>query len=237
MSLVHPGHLGPDVREQLENACSEGSVSFFTSGIDPGFRLEVAASYRDLMSFSEFLDSAADAAVILRELTRATARSLGEVATFTPIRDVAGVGNGVHVHMSFVDDDGDNNGAGTEASPWRTIEWAINNASAGDTVKVLPGTYAYEPAGEQDFPISLPPGVRLMSTGGAAVTTIEGLSDDGDHDHILISAGFRDDICEGEGAQGVLDHQRDRAADGVEPSAQVVAGQEGVHGKAGLPGR
>ncbi|WP_424830372.1 glutamine synthetase [Ruegeria sp.] len=49
---------------------------------------------------------AADAAVILRELTRSTARSLGEAATFTPIRDVASVGNGVHIHMSFIDDDG-----------------------------------------------------------------------------------------------------------------------------------
>ncbi len=49
---------------------------------------------------------AADAAVILRELTRATARHLGEAATFTPIRDPASVGNGVHVHMSFVDADG-----------------------------------------------------------------------------------------------------------------------------------
>ncbi|MEM9814325.1 MAG: glutamine synthetase family protein, partial [Pseudomonadota bacterium] len=46
---------------------------------------------------------AADAAVILRELTRSTARHLGEVATFTPIRDPASVGNGVHIHMSFVD--------------------------------------------------------------------------------------------------------------------------------------
>jgi len=43
---------------------------------------------------------AADEAVILRELTRSTARSLGERATFTPIRDVASVGNGVHIHLS-----------------------------------------------------------------------------------------------------------------------------------------
>jgi len=49
----------------------------------------------------------ADAAIIVRELTRATARRLGEKATFTPIRDVSGVGNGVHVHMSFVDDRGE----------------------------------------------------------------------------------------------------------------------------------
>lgn len=49
----------------------------------------------------------ADAAVILRELTRSAARHLGEAATFTPIRDVASVGNGVHIHMSFVDDAGE----------------------------------------------------------------------------------------------------------------------------------
>ena len=49
---------------------------------------------------------AADAAVILRELTRSAARSLGEAATFTPIRNVASVGNGVHIHMSFIGDDG-----------------------------------------------------------------------------------------------------------------------------------
>ena len=59
---------------------------------------------------------AADAAVLLRELTRSAARALGEEATFTPIRDVASVGNGVHIHMSFLNDDGspatyDENGA------------------------------------------------------------------------------------------------------------------------------
>lgn len=49
---------------------------------------------------------AADEAVILRELARSVARSLGQAATFTPIRDTASVGNGVHIHMSFVDDNG-----------------------------------------------------------------------------------------------------------------------------------
>ena len=49
---------------------------------------------------------AADAAVILRELTRSSARSLGETATFSPIRDPASVGNGVHIHMSFLDQQG-----------------------------------------------------------------------------------------------------------------------------------
>ncbi|MCY4334737.1 MAG: glutamine synthetase family protein [Litoreibacter sp.] len=49
----------------------------------------------------------ADEAVILREFTRSTALHFGESATFTPIRDVASVGNGVHIHMSFVDDNGE----------------------------------------------------------------------------------------------------------------------------------
>ena len=49
---------------------------------------------------------AADAAVILRELTRSTARHLGQTATFTPIRDPDSVGNGVHIHMSLQDVDG-----------------------------------------------------------------------------------------------------------------------------------
>ena len=49
---------------------------------------------------------AADAAVILRELTRSVARAHGEAATFTPIRDPESVGNGVHIHMSFLHPDG-----------------------------------------------------------------------------------------------------------------------------------
>ena len=46
---------------------------------------------------------AADHAVFLRELARATAQRTGEKLTFTPIRDPQGVGNGVHIHMSFLD--------------------------------------------------------------------------------------------------------------------------------------
>ncbi|MEM6986766.1 MAG: glutamine synthetase family protein [Pseudomonadota bacterium] len=50
---------------------------------------------------------AADAAVIVRELVRSAARSVGERATFAPILDPASVGNGVHIHMSFLDADGE----------------------------------------------------------------------------------------------------------------------------------
>jgi 4-hydroxy-tetrahydrodipicolinate reductase len=39
--LVHPAGLGPDVQRRLEDACREGGVSFWTSGIDPGFANDV----------------------------------------------------------------------------------------------------------------------------------------------------------------------------------------------------
>lgn len=53
---------------------------------------------------------AADHALSIRELARATAERLNDPVTFTPIRDVDGAGNGVHIHMSLVD------GAGTPAT-------------------------------------------------------------------------------------------------------------------------
>lgn len=50
--------------------------------------------------------ASADIASVLRELVHMTARRHDETATFSPIIDPAGVGNGVHVHMSFLDDAG-----------------------------------------------------------------------------------------------------------------------------------
>jgi glutamine synthetase len=47
----------------------------------------------------------ADNAAILRELLRAVAYREDREITFTPIRDPAGVGNGVHIHLSFRDGD------------------------------------------------------------------------------------------------------------------------------------
>ncbi|MFD1984498.1 glutamine synthetase family protein [Mesorhizobium newzealandense] len=48
----------------------------------------------------------ADQAVILRELTRMAAQRCGEQVTFAPILDPSSVGNGVHIHMSFLDGNG-----------------------------------------------------------------------------------------------------------------------------------
>lgn len=48
----------------------------------------------------------ADRAVVVREMVRATAHRLGHRASFAPIHDPAGVGNGVHIHFSFRDREG-----------------------------------------------------------------------------------------------------------------------------------
>jgi glutamine synthetase len=47
--------------------------------------------------------AAADRAAALREVVREVARTLGYRASFAPMADPGGVGNGVHVHMSLVE--------------------------------------------------------------------------------------------------------------------------------------
>jgi glutamine synthetase len=49
---------------------------------------------------------AADHAVIVREIARATAHRLGHKASFAPMAAADGIGNGVHIHMSLWDRDG-----------------------------------------------------------------------------------------------------------------------------------
>jgi len=50
--------------------------------------------------------AAADDAILVREITRAVARTHGLRASFAPILDPASVGNGVHVHLSLWAPDG-----------------------------------------------------------------------------------------------------------------------------------
>ena len=50
--------------------------------------------------------AAADRAATMKEVVREAARVLGYRASFAPMPDPGGVGNGVHVHMSLVDGDG-----------------------------------------------------------------------------------------------------------------------------------
>lgn len=48
----------------------------------------------------------ADNALILQEMVRITAERMEKTASFSPLRDPSGVGNGVHVHMSLRDGQG-----------------------------------------------------------------------------------------------------------------------------------
>lgn len=50
--------------------------------------------------------AAADQAIKVREITRATARHYGERACFSPVMKPGAVGNGVHIHFSLRDRDG-----------------------------------------------------------------------------------------------------------------------------------
>ena len=50
--------------------------------------------------------ASADQAIIVREMARAVAHRMGHRAIFAPILDPKGVGNGVHIHMSFQDEAG-----------------------------------------------------------------------------------------------------------------------------------
>jgi formylglycine-generating enzyme required for sulfatase activity len=67
-------------------------------------------------------------------------------------------------------------GSGTQASPYCKIQTAICNALAGDIISVAPGTYAES--------LRMRPGVSVVSTGGYAVTTIDGTG------KICVSADF-----------------------------------------------
>jgi glutamine synthetase len=49
---------------------------------------------------------AADHALIVREMARATAHRLGHKASFAPMVAADGIGNGVHIHMSLWDENG-----------------------------------------------------------------------------------------------------------------------------------
>jgi len=99
------GHEGFEIQRAL---CERLMGVLADAGMEPdSIMKEYGPNQYEVVVAPEEGVRAADAAVILRELTRSTARAMGEEATFTPIRDASGIGNGVHIHMSFIDADGD----------------------------------------------------------------------------------------------------------------------------------
>lgn len=89
-------HLGETLMSALDKAGMSADTFMNEYGPD---QFEVTINPSDGLR-------AADNAVALREITRSVAQRLGERASFTPIRDPENVGNGVHIHMSFIDTNG-----------------------------------------------------------------------------------------------------------------------------------
>jgi glutamine synthetase len=92
--LVEP--FGPLAMAALRQAGLEPEV--FLPEYGPG-QFEIPCAPADGLA-------AADRAAAFREVLREVARRLGYRASFAPMADPGGVGNGVHVHMSLVDPDG-----------------------------------------------------------------------------------------------------------------------------------
>jgi glutamine synthetase len=80
--------------------------------------------------------TAADRAVVIREIARATARSLGHHLSFSPAVTPDVVGNGVHIHMSLLDREGRpvaydaNNLHGLSAVAGRFVAGILHHARA-----------------------------------------------------------------------------------------------------------
>ena len=77
------------------------------AGVEPdSFLPEYGARQYEVTCSPAIGLKSADDAVKMREMARATAFRLGSRATFVPILDPNGTGNGVHIHFSFRDRDG-----------------------------------------------------------------------------------------------------------------------------------
>ena len=99
---------GREAYEQQQRLCEMLMGAIAEAGLSPdSIMKEYGPNQYEVVIGPEQGVRAADAAVIVRELTRTAARVCGEEATYTPIRDVNSVGNGVHIHLSFLDDVGE----------------------------------------------------------------------------------------------------------------------------------
>lgn len=65
----------------------------------------------------------------------------------------------------YVSTSGNNSDDGSLGNPWLTIQYACDNVSPGDTIKVMPGTYSGN--------ITITKPLTLLSTTGSANTTID----------------------------------------------------------------
>jgi glutamine synthetase len=122
--------FGPDLMAALDALGLEPEVFIAEYGRD---QFEVTMAPTDGVA-------AADRAVVLREITRELASLRGWQASFAPKTAVDGVGNGVHIHFSFVDDKGTNR-TFDAARPGRVS--AVAGTFAAGVIRHLPALAAF----------------------------------------------------------------------------------------------
>jgi glutamine synthetase len=117
-SFEHEFQLSTDARPALPFSLEEQRVvdpfgvevmgALIEAGAQPErFLAEFAAHQFEIpVEATEGL-AAADRAVVLREVVREVARRCGLRASFAPLLDPSGPGNGVHIHLSLLDADGE----------------------------------------------------------------------------------------------------------------------------------
>ena len=95
-ALRRAGAFGPQVMAALSAAGCEPELFIAEYGQD---QYEIVTRPADGLV-------AADRAIAVREILRESARLIGARASFAPKTAVTGVGNGVHIHFSFLDSEG-----------------------------------------------------------------------------------------------------------------------------------
>jgi len=80
--------------------------------------------------------------------------------------NIAGINLGTrHANTLYVSENGSNNNAGNHPqAPYQTVEKAIQNATAGDTIHIYPGVY------QERLPLVVPAGVTIKGHGMRSVT-------------------------------------------------------------------
>ncbi len=96
-----------EAQRRAEPFASRVMVALREAGTEPErFMPEYAPHQFEIpVAAAEGLASA-DRAVVLREVVREVARQGGARASFSPLLDPAQAGNGVHIHLSLIDDEG-----------------------------------------------------------------------------------------------------------------------------------
>ncbi|WGS19272.1 MULTISPECIES: glutamine synthetase family protein [unclassified Bradyrhizobium] len=92
---------------RIERRLAETLVAAMrAAGLEPDtFMKEFGAGQYEITMGPSRGVAIADQSTIIRELVHLVASASGKEATFTPIRDPASVGNGVHIHISFLKGD------------------------------------------------------------------------------------------------------------------------------------